>query len=314
MRKLITNQYFIAYVVLYMATLILLVTKEDMAMEEVTALLLIIGLLFCSVAYFLTRSATPIFTDKSTQQREWILLSLLVLYFVGFITYYKELIDLLPLNMAAHPQLEEVAKALMKLIFMCIIPLLGYRAIYQFSLSDWGLTVKTKDLFNRKSLLTLFIFMLIILLFQYVAGNGAKPIREGLLSTRQLAIGLPLCFIWLILEVGLVEEFFFRSLLQSRLSQLLKSQIGGIMVSALIFGLAHAPGIYLRGGGTIANLGADPSLLMSIGYSIVTLSVAGFFLSIIWAKTKNFWLIVAIHAMVDLLPQLSGFVELWGIK
>lgn len=314
MRKLITNQYFIAYVVLYMATLILLVTKEDMAMEEVAALLLIIGLFFCSVAYLITRSARPLFTDKASQKHEWLLLILLILYLVGFLTYYKELISLLPLNLSVHVRLKEVIKALMKLIFMVLIPLLSYRAIYKFSFSDWGLIVKAKDLLSSKSLTIFFTFLLIILLFQYVAGNGAKPIREGLLSARQLAIGLPLCFIWLLLEVGLVEEFFFRSLLQSRLSQLLKSQIGGIMVSALIFGLAHAPGIYLRGGGTIANLGAEPSLLMSVGYSIVILSVAGFFLSIIWAKTRNFWLIVSIHALVDLLPQLSGFIELWGIK
>ena len=154
----------------------------------------------------------------------------------------------------------------------------------------------------------------LLFLVQFYIGNGARPIREGILSHTQVWIGLPLFYLWLILEVGIVEEFFFRALLQSRISVLLNSEIGGIVISALIFGLAHAPGIYLREGGVLANLGNEPSLWLSIGYSICVLSIAGFFLAVIWAKTKNFWLIVGIHAFVDLLPGLKDFVEIWGIR
>jgi membrane protease YdiL (CAAX protease family) len=70
-----------------------------------------------------------------------------------------------------------------------------------------------------------------ILLFQLFFGNGAKPIREGLITNKQLLIGLPLLFIWLIFEVGLVEEFFFRALVQSRLTVITRSEIGGIILS-----------------------------------------------------------------------------------
>jgi len=48
------------------------------------------------------------------------------------------------------------------------------------------------------------------------------------------------------LEVGVVEEFFFRVRLQSRLSAVLKSKLGGIVRASLRFGLGHAPGLYLR--------------------------------------------------------------------
>lgn len=81
----------------------------------------------------------------------------------------------------------------------------------------------------------------------------------------------------------------------------------------MLFGLAHAPGFYLRGGGTLDNLGTNPSLFMSVGYSILVLSVAGFFLSIIWCRTRNLWLVMAVHALVDLLPGISEFVTTWGI-
>jgi membrane protease YdiL (CAAX protease family) len=53
---------------------------------------------------------------------------------------------------------------------------------------------------------------------------------------------------------------------------------------------------------------------MSIGYSVLVLSVAGFFLSTIWAKTRNLWLVIAIHAFVDLLPGLTEFVQTWNIN
>ncbi len=124
---------------------------------------------------------------------------------------------------------------------------------------------------------------------------------------------MPLFYIWLIFEVGLVEEFFFRALIQSRLTAITKSEIGGIFISGLFFGLAHVPGFYLRGGGTLDNLGEHPSLFMSIGYSILVLSVAGFFLAVVWSKTKNLWLVMAIHAFVDLLPGLPEFIKAWGI-
>jgi membrane protease YdiL (CAAX protease family) len=57
-----------------------------------------------------------------------------------------------------------------------------------------------------------------------------------------LLIGLPLCFIWLFVEAGLVEEFFFRALIQSHLAAAFKSEVSGTVLMSLIFGLAHAPG------------------------------------------------------------------------
>ena len=174
--------------------------------------------------------------------------------------------------------------------------------------------MKAKEFFTMKNFVILFALALVIFLFQFFLGNGAKPVREGLITTRQLLIGLPLLYIFLIFEVGLVEEFFFRALVQSRLAAITKSETGGIILSGLLFGLAHAPGFYLRGGGTLDNLGQHPTLFMSVGYSILILSVGGFFLSIIWSKTKNLWLVMAIHAFADLLPGLQEFVKTWGIN
>ena len=66
----------------------------------------------------------------------------------------------------------------------------------------------------------------------------------------------------------------------------------------------HAPGLYLRRNLTQEGLPAHPSLLMAIGYSIVITSTAGFLFGVLWARTRNFAVIVVAHGMADLLPNI----------
>src|SRR5207253_9146103 len=141
-----------------------------------------------------------------------------------------------------------------------------------------------------------------ILLFLYFLGLDAAPIRRGELNASPLAIGLPLCFVWLFIETGLVEEFFFRGLLQTRCAAWFKSEVSGVALMALLFGLAHAPGFILRHAGLEEAIGSDPSPADAIAYAIVILSVGGIFFGIVWARTKNLWAVMLIHAATDLLP------------
>jgi membrane protease YdiL (CAAX protease family) len=76
---------------------------------------------------------------------------------------------------------------------------------------------------------------------------------------------------------------------------------------ALIFGLAHAPGFIFRHAGTVEGLGANPTALDAVAYSITTLAVSGVFFGVIWARTKNLFALMLIHAAGDLFPNLSEF-------
>jgi membrane protease YdiL (CAAX protease family) len=136
-----------------------------------------------------------------------------------------------------------------------------------------------------------------------VAGRGLRDITAAHVTRGTLIWGLPLAFVWLALEAGVVEEFFFRCLLQSRLSAALQSELGGIVVMAMLFGLMHAPGLYLRTAVTQEGLSPHPSLWVAVGYSIVITSVAGFLFGVLWARTRNFAVIVVVHAAADLLPD-----------
>ena len=82
------------------------------------------------------------------------------------------------------------------------------------------------------------------LAFQYFFSGGGAAFRLEHFTAFQLLLGLPLCFIWLLIEAGLVEEFFFRAFVQSQLAAAFKSEISGIVLMSLIFGLAHAPVLF----------------------------------------------------------------------
>jgi len=97
------------------------------------------------------------------------------------------------------------------------------------------------------------------------------------------------------------------------MAALLGSELAGLVAMALIFGLAHAPGFYLRPEATGEALGANPSVLTAIGYSIVVTSVTGFFLGILWIRTRNLLLLALVHAAGDLLPNLAETIRLWGV-
>jgi membrane protease YdiL (CAAX protease family) len=119
--------------------------------------------------------------------------------------------------------------------------------------------------------------------------------------------------LWLALEVGLVEEFFFRALLQTRLARLTGSELSGVIAASVLFGLVHVPGLYLRTAATQEALAASPSLASALAYSILITSVAGFFLGILWARTRNLAVVVVVHAAGDLIPNLLPFLRAWHL-
>lgn len=314
MKYLLKNPYFIGYSAVYIITLLMMGFIENFPLTESIALLLIVGVFFSLTSYITSKSSVALFENKPEQKREVLLLISILVYITLFLTFGVSSIKLLFSQLFLESaRAKEIITISYKLLFFVLIPFIAYKYIYKFNLRDFGLVMKAKEFFTLKNVVIVFTMASVILLFQFFLGNGAKPIREGLINNKQLLFGFPLLYIWLIFEVGLVEEFFFRALVQSRLTAITKSEIGGIILSGLFFGLAHAPGVYLRGGGELDNLGQHPTLFMSIGYSILVLSIAGFFLSIIWSKTKNLWLVMAIHAMGDLLPSLHEFVKTWGI-
>jgi membrane protease YdiL (CAAX protease family) len=124
-----------------------------------------------------------------------------------------------------------------------------------------------------------------------------------------LVWGVTGAFVWNALEAGLCEEFLFRAVLQSRFAAWFKSNAAAIVATSLIFGLAHAPGLYLRGGPGVDGWSTDP--IQVVAFTIATLSPISILFGVLWARTRSLVLVVLLHASVDVLPFSSEFISIW---
>jgi membrane protease YdiL (CAAX protease family) len=198
-----------------------------------------------------------------------------------------------------------------KLLVFVVIPFAIFRFGFGYKARDFGIQRESLRALRGNHLLVVLVVGAAFVAFQYFLSGGGAAFAHAHFSALQLLFGLPLCFIWLLLEVGLVEEFFFRALVQSQLSATFKSNVSGIVLMSLIFGLAHAPGFIFRHAGELEGLGPDPGALDAAAYSIVVLAVSGITFGVIWARTKNLLALMLVHAAGDLLPNFGSFIRTW---
>jgi membrane protease YdiL (CAAX protease family) len=149
----------------------------------------------------------------------------------------------------------------------------------------------------------------IILALLCVVSPSLKQIAGLHASAATLAWAAPAGFVWYALEAGLCEEFLFRAVLQTRLSAVLKTEVGAVFIGSLLFALAHAPGLFLRGTPDTDGWSTDP--VQVVAFTIATLSPIALLFGTLWARTRSLLLVVLLHAAVDVLPNLAEFVRTW---
>jgi membrane protease YdiL (CAAX protease family) len=157
---------------------------------------------------------------------------------------------------------------------------------------------------------TLLVLGAILLALLAVVSPGLQQISEVNPSFSTLLWMAPASYVWLALEAGFVEEFLFRGLLQTRLTAWFNSAWTGVIVTSILFGLAHAPGLFLRGGPDVDGWSSDP--IQVIAYTIATLVPISLFFGFLYARTRSLLLVVLLHATVDFLPNMAEFIRTWG--
>ncbi len=296
----------VAYGALYAGTLLAMRRTAAFDITEPLMVLAILGVGFSLAAWLLTIRVQPLAYPVVKPNRELAAVAIYMLPVVAFVTWG---LDLLHRYLPADPG-NAFAILAAKLLVFVVIPAAIMQTQFGYRLRQLApMSGRTRHLLVALGM------SLLLLAFQALLGRGLRDIASAHLPPSLLSYGIPLTFVWLTLEAGIVEEFFFRVLLQTRLSGVIQSELGAIVLMSIIFGLAHAPGLYLRTGLTQEGLSPHPSLLMAVGYSVVITSVAGFFLGVLWARTRNFAVVVVIHTMGDLLPNLLPTLRslhLWG--
>lgn len=275
-------------------------------------MLVIFGLFFPLLAWLTTLRVRPLVISVQRNPAEmWLLLACLIGVTLFLVWGPALLESILPESLTGSERAKFLIVLFRKLIVFVAIPFVLFRTIFGCHWKDFGVQLAGLRALLGNHLPVVLVLSIVLLAFQFFAGRGATPIRQGEFSAIQLTIGLPICFCWLLFEVGLVEEFFFRALLQTRLAIWFQSEISGVALMALLFGLSHAPGFILRGAGVRDAIGANPSVVDSLAYAIVVLSVSGIFFGIVWARTKNLFALMIIHAATDLLPNFAQFARTW---
>jgi len=299
----------------YAASLLYLNSAGILTFDDALELLGIIGVGFSVLTWLLTlglkRDAAPI----ARPALEGLLTIGVMVAIAAYLVWGKTKVDaIIPDAAGGGSDLGHlIGVTAGKLIAFVALPYLLFRFAFGHRLADFGLSRDAwRRLLGREGLAAL-VIGIAICAFQFYAGQAAEPIRTGAIGGAALWLGLPLTFAWLMVEAGLVEEFFFRALIQTRMAALFKSEWAGLVLMALIFGLIHAPGMVLRGAGDVEGLGDHPTALAAAAYSIVTQSVGGFYLGLLWMRTRNLPAVMIVHAATDLLPNLQGFLKPFGL-
>jgi membrane protease YdiL (CAAX protease family) len=308
-----TKPYLLVFSIGYITAFAVALLIYHLQFNDLLTVFLIVGVAFSLIVWLFTRNIQPALNnDRPVQKNEGIVLTMLVAWMVLYITCGGAFINsFLPKNIQQDQQWQFFIIIARKLLAFVLIPYFICRTM-GFSLQDFGLKFSLSRTFTKRNVSLLIIMSAAILLFEYFFSSGAKPLHEGQFSLSQLLIAIPTTFLWLFIEAGLIEEFFFRAVLQSRLAALIKSEWGAILMGGLIFGLAHVPGLYLRGAGS-EGINEQLPVWFWLNYCIVNMSIAGIFPGIIWSKTKNLCLVMILHAVVDLLPNGSDFIQTWRI-
>jgi membrane protease YdiL (CAAX protease family) len=261
----------------------------------------IFGLALSGIAWLLTRGANAPRIEVERPAFESVaVLAYLAFYAIAFTGF-----GMTWARQAFPPGPEQESLVLgLKLLMHVVLP-----ALLLIALGAKLAPITQVGLAGRKFWRTLVVMGLIILGLVCVITPSLKQI-SGIPPTFDVMIwAMPLGYLWMTLEAGVTEEFLFRAIAQTRFTAWLKSAWAGVFLTSVIFGLAHAPGLFMRGGPGVDGWSEDPFQVLA--HTIAVLSPIGLLFGLIYARTKSLLLVILLHGLVDWLPNLADFVETW---
>jgi membrane protease YdiL (CAAX protease family) len=285
--KVIKTPLVYAFIVLYIGAAITQSNyKENVGVESLFTFILFFCVL-TSIMFLITKNIdTNIIVIQGRKKEVLLSLGYILLWLVVFMVFGKYLL--------ANKFLS-VGIGFWGLLV--VLPLL-YLLKKGYGLSDFGLTKKHFLKNVKVSLLACVVVGGLLLLIT----PGGKFILSSSLSFEKLIISFVISFGYSLVFAAFFEEFFFRGILQTRLTQYFNSGIKGILITSIIFGLYHLPFQYY-------NVGAENAdLVHSFSNVLKEHMISAPIFGILWYRTRSLMAPITLHALIDaisLLPQIA---------
>lgn len=173
---------------------------------------------------------------------------------------------------------------------------------FKLSLAFFGL--RKNNLSN--GILTSFLLGFLISAIQLITA-GDLIIFWQLIDSGEILYLLPLTFFLIVITVGFTEEFFFRGVLQTRISRLLNSNLLGIIVTSIMFGIYSVPYYYLAAVNSNFMFW-NQSLILVFGWSFLI----GIILGYVYLKSNyNLLSCVILHSTIQIIPMIIVIKSSW---
>ncbi|GAB3960451.1 hypothetical protein GCM10029978_009760 [Actinoallomurus acanthiterrae] len=164
---------------------------------------------------------------------------------------------------------------LVKVLFLLVIPLVALRVIRRGGPKAKAVPAPVAWLAPLPAVLAWFLLAHV--------GPLAVPLTQNLADPVTLVIGSLIT----LLTASVLEEVFYRGWLQTRL-EALYGRWPAIMASSLLFALMHSSRI------------EDDDPLLGLTSIVAVQGMFGLMQGYLWARYRNFWVIVFIHVVTNL--------------
>ncbi len=195
------------------------------------------------------------------------------------------LIWVLLLHLGAGPRLAHTGGRL--IASLCIL------AVYHYLFGTNSFGIKGGNFFHGMATGG-FLFLVIIL-------NFAMAIMECQEYTFAIPpISLIFAVVLEQLLIGVFEEFLFRGFVLNTFLAGMKHKgyrckMAAVSFSSVLFGLIH-----------LINLTETPELVYSTITQVIYAAFIGFYLGVLYLRTKNIWVVVVYHMLIDLIGSLTA--------
>jgi len=239
---------------------------KEYALTDALFTFLLFSCLLTTIMFLISKSSNRnVITIKDPEKESLIVITYFLGWLLIFMAFGKHLLTNKFLSVGLG------FRGLLVILPFIYLKLNGYR------IADFGLT---KRFYIQNLKVSILACLAVIGLLLFITPGG-KYILNRALPFDTLIISFSISFGYALISAAFFEEFFFRGILQTRLTQYFKSDIKGILVASIVFGLYHLPFQYYN------EAASNGDIIYALSNVFTEQMITAPVFGILWARTQN---------------------------